>query len=163
MNGTQAAPGPDAGGHDGVPGEAEHVVTAMLRSDAMILTFARQAVEDGDGSPAGYIAARRGLDREVRGLLPWPSGEDYARAAADYERMGRTDDAALLRRIAATDTLIAAARAEWNSRYDARPSSARRGDDRRDAPGGDHRLRPGRPLPGRRRRRIRARRPHDRR
>jgi hypothetical protein len=123
VNGTQAAPGPDAGGNAGVPGAAEHVVTSMIRSDAMILMLARKAVEEGDGSPAAYIAARRDLDREVRELLPWPSGEDYARAAADYERMGRPGDAALLRRMAATDTLIAAAKAEWNTRYDARPST----------------------------------------
>jgi hypothetical protein len=120
VNRTQAASGPDGRGN---AGEAEHVVTSMLRSDAVILMLARQAVEEGGGSPAAHIAARRDLDREVRELLPWPSGEDYARAAADYERMGRTGDAALLRRMAATDTLIAAAKAEWNTRYDARPST----------------------------------------
>jgi hypothetical protein len=115
---TQAASGAEGG-----PGETEHVVTAMLRSDAIILMLARQTVEEGDGSPAAHIAARRDLDREMRALRPWPTGEDYARAAGDYERMGWTDDAALLRRMAATDTLIAAARAEWNTRYDARPST----------------------------------------
>ena len=118
MSETQAASGAEGG-----PGETEHVVTAMLRSDAIILMLARQTIEDGDGSPAAHIAARRDLDREMRALRPWPSGEDYARAAADYERMGRTDDAALLRRMAAADTLIAAARAEWNTRYDARPTA----------------------------------------
>ena len=121
MKDTEEEPGPDPGGSADDPGESEHVVTSMLRSDAMILMLARKAVEDGDGSPAAHIAARRDLDREVRELLPWPSGDDYARAAADYERMGRTDDAALLRGMAAADTLIAAARAEWNTRYDARP------------------------------------------
>ena len=119
MTDTHAGPGPGADGRD----ETEHVATTMIRSDAIILMFARQTVEDGDGSPAAYIAARRDMDREVRELLPWPSGEDYARAAADYERMGRTDDAALLRRMAATETLIAAARTEWNTRYDARPTA----------------------------------------
>jgi hypothetical protein len=120
---THAVPGPDAGGNVGPPDETEHVVTSMIRSDAMILMLARQAVQEGDGSPAAHIAARRDLDREVRELLPWPSGEDYARAAADYERIGRTEDAALLRSMAATDTLIATAKAEWNTRYDARPST----------------------------------------
>jgi hypothetical protein len=123
VSGTHETPVPDADGNAGVPGETEHVVTTMLRSDAMILMLARKAIEEGDGSPAAQIAARRDLDREVRELLPWPSGDDYARAAADYERMGRTDDAALLRGMAAADTLIAAARAEWNTRYDARPST----------------------------------------
>jgi hypothetical protein len=123
VKGTQEEPGPDTGGDAGVPCETEHVVTTMLRSDAMILILARKAVEAGDGSPAAHIAARRDLDREVRELLPWPSGEDYARAAADYERMGRPDDAALLRRMAAADTLIAAAKTEWNTRYEARPST----------------------------------------
>ena len=123
MKDTQAAPGPDADADDGVPGETEHVVTTMLRSDAMILMLARKAVEEGGGSPAARIAARRELDHEVRELLPWPSGEDYARAAADYERMGRADDAALLRSMAAADTLIAAAKNRWNTRYDARPST----------------------------------------
>jgi hypothetical protein len=37
--------------------------------------------------------------------------------------MGRPGDAALLRRMAATDTLIAAAKAEWNTRYDTRPTA----------------------------------------
>ena len=120
MNGAQAGPGPGAAGDAGVPGQTEHVVTTMLRADAMILMLARQAIDQGDGSPAAHIAARRDLDREVRELLPWPSGDDYARAAADYERMERPDDAALLRRMAAADTLIAAAKAEWNTRYDAR-------------------------------------------
>jgi hypothetical protein len=119
---AHAAPGPDVG-VPGVPGEPEHLVTTMIRSDAMILMLARQALDEGNGSPAAHIAARRDLDREVRELLPWPSGEDYTRAAADYERMGRAGDAALLRRMAATDTLIAAAKAEWNTRYDARPST----------------------------------------
>ena len=119
--GPDAAPGAHGDGNVGVPGQSEHVVTAMLRSDAVILMLAHKTVEGGDGSPAAHLAARRDLDLEVRDLLPWPSGEDYARAAADYERMGRTDDAALLRRMAATDTLIAAAKAEWNTRYDARP------------------------------------------
>jgi hypothetical protein len=118
---TQEAPEPDASGITGSPGEAEHGVTAMLRSDAMILLLARKSVEEGDGSPAAHIAARRDLDREIRELLPWPTGEDYARAAEDYERLGRSHDAALLRSMAATDTLIAAARAAWNTRYDARP------------------------------------------
>jgi hypothetical protein len=123
VKGTDASPGPDADGTAGPPGESEHVVTTMLRSDAMILMLARNAIEEADGSPAAHIAARRDLDREVRELVPWPSGEDYTRAAADYERMGRPDDAALLRRMAATDTLIAAAKAEWNTRYDARPTT----------------------------------------
>jgi hypothetical protein len=123
VKGSRPAPEPDAGGDAGVSGETEHVVTTMLRSDAVILMLARKAVEEGSGSPAAHIAARRDLDREMRELLPWPSGEDYARAAADYERTGRPDDAALLRRMAATDTLIDAAKAEWNTRYDARPST----------------------------------------
>lgn len=123
MNGSQAAPEPDAGGRPGVPGETEHVVTTMLRSDAVILMLARKAIEEGDGTPAAHIAARRDLDREIRELLPWPSGQDYARAAADYERMGRPGDADLLRRMAAADTLIAAAKTGWNTRYDARPST----------------------------------------
>lgn len=123
MNGTQAASGPDGDGNAAGPGETEHGVTTMLRSDAMILMLARKAVEEGDGSPAAQIAARRDLDREMRDLLPWPSGEDYARAAADYERMGRPADAALLRRMAATDTLIAAGKVMWNTRYDARPAA----------------------------------------
>lgn len=123
MNRGEAASGPEADGSAGVPGETEHAVTTMLRSDAVILMLVRKALEEGDGSPAAQVAARRDLDREVRELLPWPSGEDYARAAADYERMGRPADAALLRRMAATDTLIAAAKTRWNTRYDKRPTT----------------------------------------
>jgi hypothetical protein len=111
------------GGVTGDPSESEHYVTTMLRSDAVILMLARKAVEEGDGSPGAHMIARQVLDRELRALLPWPSGADYARAAADYEQMGRAGDAALLRRLAAADTLIAAARTEWNTRYDARPST----------------------------------------
>jgi hypothetical protein len=95
----------------------------MLRSDAVILMLARKAVEEGHGSAGAHIDARRILDRELRALMSWPSGEDYARVAEDYERMGRAHDAVLLRRLAATDTLIAAARTEWNTRYDARRST----------------------------------------
>ncbi len=123
MNETRETSGPGTGGEPGGFGETEHYVTTMLRSDAVILMLARKAVEDGDGSTGAHIDARRVLDRELRALLPWPSGEDYARAAADYERTGRADDAALLRRLAAADALIAAARTEWNTRYDARPST----------------------------------------
>ena len=120
MNDTREASGPDAGGVGDGPGQTEHYVTTMLRSDAVILMLARKAVEEGGGSAEAHIGARHVLDRELRALLPWPPCEDYARAAADYERMGRADDAALLRRLAATDSLIAAARTEWNTRYDAR-------------------------------------------
>jgi hypothetical protein len=124
VNDTPETPGPGVGSVPGGPGGAEHYVTTMLRSDAVILMLARKAVEEGDGSAGAHIDARRVLDRELRALLPWPSGEDYARAAADYERTGRADDAALLRRLAATDALMAAAaRTEWNARYDARPST----------------------------------------
>jgi hypothetical protein len=118
---TRQTPGPDAAGHPGEH-EHEHVVTTLLRSDAMILRLARKTVEEGGGSPAAHIAARRDLDRELRELLPWPAGQDYARAAEDYDRLGRPRDAALLRSMAAADTLIAAARAAWNTRYDARPA-----------------------------------------
>ena len=120
MNSTQAAPEPDPGAG---AGGSEDVVTTMLRSDAVILMLARKALEEGSGSPAAQLAIRRELDRELRDLLPWPTGDDYARAAADYERMGRPDDAALLRRMAATDSLIAAAKTAWNTRYDARPTA----------------------------------------
>jgi hypothetical protein len=112
VNDTPETPGPGADGAAGGPGETEHYVTALLRSDAVILMLARKALEEGDGSPAAHINAHRVLDRELRALLPWPSGEDYTRAAADYERLGRTDDAALLRRLAAADSLISAARTE---------------------------------------------------
>jgi hypothetical protein len=118
----QARPGPEDA-IDASFGTA-HQLTSVLSSDAVILMLAREALAKGHGSPAAHIAARRGLDREVRELLPWPTGEDYERAAEDYERMGRMDDAALLRRMAATDTLIAAAKAEWNTRYDARPTTS---------------------------------------
>jgi hypothetical protein len=95
----------------------------MLRSDAVILMLARTAVEEGGGSTGAHIDARTILDRELRALMSWPSGEDYARVAEDYDRMGRVEDAMLLRRLAATDTMIAAARTEWNTRYDARRST----------------------------------------
>ena len=37
--------------------------------------------------------------------------------------MGRAEDAGLLRRLAATDSLVATAKTEWITRYDARPST----------------------------------------
>jgi len=98
----------------------------MLRSDAVILMLAHSALAAGDGSPQAQVAARRALDRELRDLLSWPSGEDYARAAGDFDRLGRPDDAALLRRIAATDKLVADARTQWNTRYDDRPPAPAR-------------------------------------
>lgn len=107
----------------GAAGEAEYYVTSMLRSDAVILMLARKAVEEGGGSTGAHIDARTILDRELRALMSWPSGEDYVRVAEDYERMGKAEDAMLLRRLAATDTMIAAARTEWNTRYDARRST----------------------------------------
>jgi hypothetical protein len=56
-----------------------------------------------------------------------------ARTAADYDRAGRPDDAALLRRMAAADNLIAAARLSGTPPRRA-PDCARRGDDRPAAP-----------------------------
>ena len=121
MSDTPGTPPPESAAGGGVgPREAESPVTTALRSDAVILLLAARAVDKGGGTPAALIAARRDLDREVRDLL---RGEHYACAAEDYERAGRPGDAALLRRMAAADTLIAEARAEWNARYDARSAS----------------------------------------
>ena len=85
MKGTQEAPGPDAGGNAGVPGETEHVVTTMLRSDAMILMLARKAIEEGDGSPAAHIAARQHRETLIESALA-----DYYHAAATAERIRDT-------------------------------------------------------------------------
>jgi hypothetical protein len=82
--------------------------------------LAHRAVEEGGSTPTAHIEARRVLDSELQALLGWPNGEDYARAATHFEQLGRAQDAALLRRLAAADSLIAAARAEWGQRYSAR-------------------------------------------
>jgi hypothetical protein len=103
-------PGPDA-------------VTSLLQSDAVILMLAGRALADGQDRPEALAAARRVLDAEMRALLPWPAGPDYARAAARYESLGRPGDAALLRRIAETDDLLADLARRWNTRYDDRPAS----------------------------------------
>ena len=119
---TPGTPPPEAAGGGG-PQEAESPMTTLLRSDAVSLMLAARAVDKGGGTPEAVIAARRDLDRELRERLAWPSGQDYARAAEEYERAGRPGDAALLRRMADADTLIAAAKAEWNARYDARQAT----------------------------------------
>ena len=119
---TPGTPPPEAAGGGG-PQEAESPMTTLLRSDAVSLMLAARAVDKGGGTPEAVIAARMDLDRELRERLAWPSGRDYARAAEEYERAGRPGDAALLRRMADADTLIAAAKAEWNARYDARQAT----------------------------------------
>ena len=92
------------------------------RDPALAVTWFRIAAE------RGHAMARNMLGRCLEHgwgvpANPAEAAEHYARAAADYERMGRADDASLLRRLAATDSQIAAARTEWNTRYDARPST----------------------------------------
>jgi hypothetical protein len=87
------------------------------------LMLAHRALAAGDGSAHALVAARRALDSELRTLFPRPSGDDYTRAADDYDRLGRPGDAALLRSIAATDKLLADARTQWNTRYDHRPAA----------------------------------------
>lgn len=101
----------------------DHPLTGLLRSDAVVLMLARKAIDDYGGGPVGDLAARRVVDGEVRAMIAWPVGADYLRAADDYDRAGRADDAALLRRIAATDLAIEVARTRWNVRYDNRPST----------------------------------------
>jgi hypothetical protein len=117
----QTARGQATGAADQDEPRDGHPVTTMLRSDAVILMLAHRALNAGDGSAQAQLAARRTLDSELRDLLSWPSGDDYARAADDYDRLGRPGDAALLRRVAATDKLLADARTQWNTRYDDRP------------------------------------------
>lgn len=119
MNDDEAARRADAAA--GNP--EEHPLTGLLRSDAVVLMLAREALDDNGGGPAGDLAARRVIDGEVRSMITWPVGADYLQAADDYDRVGRPDDAALLRRIAATDLAIEVARTRWNVRYGNRPST----------------------------------------
>jgi hypothetical protein len=116
---------PDASGGDQDVGceAAEASFTALLRSDAVMLLAARRAMEDHGGGLRGDIAARGVLDAELQASSGWPTGDDYLTAAADYERAGREEDAAFLRRIGRTDHVIAAARTGWNLRYRDRPKS----------------------------------------
>jgi hypothetical protein len=71
VNSPQAAPGPDAGGSTGGPGETGHVVTALLRSDAVILLLARKAVEEGGGSAAAQLAQRSAAKRPPPRRRAW--------------------------------------------------------------------------------------------
>ena len=118
---TAAWSGMHAGAAAKDPDQENHLVTSLLRSDEVILMLAHRALAAGEGNTGALLAARRVLDDEVRTLIPGPSGDDYASAAEDYDRLGRPGDAALLRQIAATDKLLAEAGTQWNTRYDDRP------------------------------------------
>ena len=85
MRGPDAAPGAHGDGNVGVPGESEHVVTTMLRSDAVILMLAHKTVEGGDGSPAAHLAARQHREAQIESALA-----DYYQAAAIAERIRDT-------------------------------------------------------------------------
>lgn len=98
-------------------GSPSSAFTLLLRSDAVMLMAARRAMEEHGDGPEGVLAARRVLDAELQASSGWPTGEDYLSAAADYERAGRGEDAAFLRRVAGTDRSIDTARTRWNLRY----------------------------------------------
>jgi hypothetical protein len=115
-------PAPGYGEADGgATRPREDPLTGLLRSDAVIMMLARNALADSGGS-GGELAARRALDGEIRAMITWPTGEDYLAAADDFARAGRAEDAALLRRVAGTDLEIAVTRTQWNIRYDDRPA-----------------------------------------
>ena len=98
-------------------------LTDILQSDVTMLRTAGEQATSGTDAETGALAARRRLDGLLRVMTGWPRPEDYARMAADYEASGRADEAALLRRIAATEDLQAEARARWNHRYAGRPAN----------------------------------------
>jgi hypothetical protein len=109
----------------GEPEEPDHwsPLTKLLKIYPIGLWQARQLLDTGGGGEEGALAARRHLDSELRALADWPSGNDYLRAAADYEAEELHADATLLRKLAAADTLIAAGRTRWNERFNARGPS----------------------------------------
>lgn len=98
-------------------------LTELLKMYPVGLWQARELLDADGGGEAGVLAARRHLDSELRALADWPSGRDYARAAADYEADGLRKEAAVLRKIAAADELIVASKRRWNERFDARGPS----------------------------------------
>jgi hypothetical protein len=98
-------------------------LTRLLKIYPVGLWQARDLLDACGGGEAGVLAARRHLDSELRALADWPSGRDYARAAADYEADGLHKEATLLRKIAAADELIVASKRRWNERFDARGPS----------------------------------------
>lgn len=95
-------------------------LTKLLKIYPIGLWQARELLDASGGGEAGALAARRHLDSELRALADWPSGRDYARAAADYEADGLHKEAAALRKIATSDELIVASKRRWNERFDAR-------------------------------------------
>ena len=92
--------------------------------DPLLLRDAHRVYADRGGQEDGYLAARRLLDERLRQMVHWPTGQEYARLAEDLDADGRWADAALLRRIAGTDSLLTEAQTRWNTRYDRRPQTA---------------------------------------
>ena len=102
-----------------------------VHMDPLLLRDAHRVYADRGGQEDGYLAARRLLDERLRQMVHWPTGQEYARLAEDLDADGRWADAALLRRIAGTDSLLTEAQTRWNTRYATRPQTAGERDTRR--------------------------------
>ena len=91
-------------------------LTSEVLMDPLLFSDLRLAFEARAGAD-GYLLARRLVDERLRAVVHWPRGCDYAQVADDLAAGGRQDEAALLRKVAATDGLLTEAQARWNSRY----------------------------------------------
>jgi hypothetical protein len=98
-------------------------LTGEVRMDPFLLRDAHRVYADRGGGEDGYLAARRLLDQRLRQMVHWPAGREYAVLADDLAAEGKADDAALLRQIAATDSLLTEAQTLWNTRYATRPQT----------------------------------------
>ena len=90
-------------------------------------------------------------------MVHWPRGRDYAQLADDLAADGRDDDAALLRRVAATGGLLTEAQARWNTRYATRAETGAERETRRLIDAGLIDFDPDGALPGHRRVAVLAR------
>ena len=86
-----------------------------------LLQDAHRVYADRGGREDGRLAVRRLLDKRLRQMVHWRTGQEYARLAEDLDADGGWADAALLRQIAATDHLLTEAQTSWNTQYTTPP------------------------------------------
>lgn len=95
-------------------------LAGKLLAQPAVMARARVLYLEHGGGDAGLLALRLFLDQELRAIIGWPRGTDYAAAARHCASAGQRDYADLLGGVAQTDGLVQAAEARWQSRYASR-------------------------------------------